>query len=174
MIVSKYDTNFREGFQNKGGEIMVFYHTPILHPPLFDATLFNHHQDHHWNHHNDHQNHHNDHQNPHNECQIVTNLKNDIFSGTQLNHHVAGLPVNIPRLIIMMIIMIMVVLTMIIMMITMMMVMLTMTMMSFADSTVDDPRRAELRELPIHSGIRTTARENVHCTLCIFFFSFKL
>ena len=132
MIVSKYDTNFREGFQNKGGEIMVFYHTPILHPPLFDATLFNHHQDHHWNHHNDHQNHHNDHQNPHNECQIVTNLKNYIFATTQLHHHVASLPVHIPRLITIMMVMIKKCMGMMAMMMTMMMT-------SIADSTVDDP-----------------------------------
>ena len=68
---------------------------------------------------------------------IVTNLKNDIFATTQLHHHVASLPVHIPRLVMMVLITkcmgLMTTMTM-----TMMMTMMMMT--GIADSTVDDPR----------------------------------
>ena len=70
---------------------------------------------------------------------LSTNLEDNVLSVPQLHHHVAGLPVHIPRLITIMMLMITKCMGMMTMTTTMMMVMMTMMMMSIADSKVDDP-----------------------------------
>ena len=64
---------------------------------------------------------------------LSTNLENNVLSVPQLHHHVASLPVHIPRLITMVMMM-----TIMVMRVVSMVITVTMTMMSIADSTVHD------------------------------------